>query len=154
MLKEFKEFAMRGNVIDMAIGIVIGAAFGTIVGSLVSDMLMPPLGLLIGSLDFSSLFVVLKEGTQTPGPYMTIDAAKNAGAVTLNYGKFVNTIVNFIIIAFPIFLLVRTINKLKRKEEALAAAKASAEPTTKQCPFCYSTIHVKAVKCASCSSEL
>ncbi len=149
MLKEFKEFAMRGNVVDMAIGLVLGAAFGTIVSSLVSDVLMPPLGLLVGSLDFSSLFMVLKDGVKDAGPYVTIEAAKNAGAVTLNYGMFVNRIINFIIVAFPIFLLVRTMNNMKRKE----AAKIG-EPTTKECPHCLSSIPIKATKCGFCTSEL
>jgi len=121
MFKEFKEFAMRGNVVDMAVGIIIGAAFGTIVKSLVDDILMPPIGLLLGNVDFGNLFLVLKEGT-TPGPYATLALAKAAGAVTLNAGLFVNTIINFIIVAFAIFLVVRTINRLKRKEEAAPAA--------------------------------
>lgn len=148
MLKEFKEFAMRGNVVDMAVGIVIGAAFGGIVKSLVSDVLMPPIGLLLGDVDFSNLFLVLKEGN-TLGPFVTIDAAKEAGAVTLNYGLLVNTIVNFLIIAFAIFFVVRGINNLKKKEEA-----PPAEPTTKECPHCLSTIAIKATRCGHCTSEL
>ena len=117
MLKEFKEFAMRGNVVDMAVGIIIGAAFGTIIAALVSEVLMPPIGLLLGNVDFSNLFVVLKEG-KTAGPYATVAAAKAAGAVTLNYGLFVNTVVNFLIVAFAIFFLIRGMNSLKKKEEA------------------------------------
>ena len=117
MLKEFKEFAMRGNVVDMAVGIIIGAAFGTIIASLVSEVLMPPIGLLLGNVDFSNLFLVLKEG-KTAGPYATVAAAKGAGAVTLNYGLFVNTVVNFLIVAFAIFFLIRGMNSLKKKEEA------------------------------------
>lgn len=148
MLKEFKEFAMRGNVMDMAVGIIIGAAFGTIIGTLVSDVLMPPIGLLLGNVDFSNLFLVLKEG-KIPGPYATVAAAKGAGAVTLNYGLFVNTIVNFLIIAFAIFFVVRGMNSLKKKEETPAA-----EPTTKECPHCLSTIPVKATRCGHCTSEL
>ena len=148
MLKEFKEFAMRGNVIDMAVGIIIGAAFGTIIGTLVSEVLMPPVGLLLGNVDFSNLFLVLKEG-KIPGPYATVAAAKGAGAVTLNYGLFVNTIVNFIIVAFAIFFVVRGMNSLKKKEEAPAA-----EPTTKECPHCLSTIPIKATRCGHCTSEL
>ena len=148
MLKEFKEFAMRGNVVDMAVGIIIGAAFGTIIGTLVSDVLMPPIGLLLGNVDFSNLFIVLKEGT-TAGPYATVAAAKGAGAVTLNYGLFLNTVVNFVIVAFAIFFLIRGMNALKKKEEAPPAI-----PTTKECPHCLSTIPVKATRCGHCTSEL
>jgi large conductance mechanosensitive channel len=148
MLKEFKEFAMRGNVVDMAVGIIIGAAFGTIIGALVSDVLMPPIGLILGNVDFSNLFLVLKEG-KIAGPYATVAAAKAAGAVTLNYGVFVNTVVNFLIVAFAIFFLIRGMNSLKKKEEASAAA-----PTTKDCPHCLSTIPVKATRCGHCTSEL
>ena len=148
MLKEFKEFAVKGNMVDMAVGIVIGAAFGGIIKSLVADVLMPPIGLLLGNVDFSNLFLVLKEGS-TLGPFATIDAAKAAGAVTLNYGLFVNTIVNFLIIAFSIFFVVRAINRIKRQEEA-----PPAEPTTKECPLCLSTIPIKATRCGHCTSEL
>ena len=148
MLKEFKEFAMRGNVMDMAVGIIIGAAFGTIIGTLVSEVLMPPVGLLLGNVDFSNLFMVLKEG-KIPGPYATVAAAKGAGAVTLNYGLFVNTIVNFLIVAFAIFFVVRGMNSLKKKEEAPAA-----EPTTKECPHCLSTVPIKATRCGHCTSDL
>ena len=148
MLKEFKTFAMRGNVIDMAVGIIIGAAFGTIIATLVSEVLMPPIGLLLGNVDFSNLFLVLKEG-KIAGPYATVTAAKAAGAVTLNYGLFVNTVVNFLIVAFAIFFLVRGINALKKKEEAPPAV-----PTTKECPHCLSTIPIKATRCGHCTSEL
>lgn len=148
MMKEFKEFAMRGNVVDMAVGIIIGAAFGTIIGTMVSEVLMPPIGLLLGNVDFANLFVVLKEGT-TAGPYATVAAAKAAGAVTLNYGMFVNTIVNFLIVAFAIFFLIRGMNSMKKKEEAAPAA-----PTTKECPHCVSTIPIKATRCGHCTSEL
>jgi len=148
MLKEFKEFAMRGNVVDMAVGIIIGAAFGAIVGSLVADVLMPPIGLLLGKVDFSNLFVVLKEGT-VPGPFATIAAAKQAGAVTLNYGLFINTIISFLIVAFAVFLVIRQINKLRKKLEAPAAA-----PTTKECPYCYSAVAIKATRCPFCTSTL
>ncbi len=148
MLKEFKEFAMKGNMVDMAVGIIIGAAFGAIIGSLVADVLMPPLGLLLGNVDFSNLFLVLREG-KAPGPFATVAAAKEAGAVTLNYGLFVNTIVNFLIIAFAIFFVVRSINRLKRQEEAPAAA-----PTTKDCPYCLSPVPIKATRCGHCTSEL
>ncbi|PKO24367.1 MAG: large conductance mechanosensitive channel protein MscL [Betaproteobacteria bacterium HGW-Betaproteobacteria-8] len=121
MLKEFKAFAMRGNVVDMAVGIIIGAAFGSIVKSLVDDVIMPPVGLLLGNVDFSELFFVLKDGA-TAAPYATVVAAKEAGAVTLNYGLFVNALVSFIIVAFAVFLLVRTINRLKREEPAAPPA--------------------------------
>ncbi len=149
MLKEFKEFAIRGNVVDMAVGIIIGAAFGTIVASLVNDILMPPIGLLLGNIDFSSLFVVLKEGAKAPGPYVSPAAAKAAGAVTINYGLFINTVITFIIIAFSVFALVRSINRLKREKEAPAAA-----PTTKECPYCVSKIPINATRCPQCTSEL
>jgi large conductance mechanosensitive channel len=120
MLKEFKEFAMRGNVVDMAVGIIIGAAFGKIVDSLVKDVIMPPVGLLLGKVDFSNLFVVLREGTSA-GPYLTVDAAQKAGAVTFNYGLFINSIITFVIVAFAVFLLIRVINRLRRQEEAKPA---------------------------------
>lgn len=145
MLKEFKEFAMRGNVVDMAVGIIIGAAFGTIVKSLVSDIIMPPIGLLLGNVDFSNLFIVLKNGTQ-PGPYTSVSNAQAAGAVTVNYGVFLNTMFSFIIVAFAMFILIRSINQLKKKEEAL--------PAIKECPFCFSAIHIKAIRCGHCTSEL
>jgi large conductance mechanosensitive channel len=148
MLKEFKEFAMRGNVVDMAVGIIIGAAFGTIVKSLVADIIMPPIGLLLGNVDFSNLFVVLKQGA-TAGPFATIAEAQKAGAVTINYGMFANTVISFLIVAFAVFLLIRAINRLQREEEALPE-----EPTTKECPHCLSTIPIKATRCGHCTSEL
>ena len=148
MLKEFKEFAMRGNVVDMAVGIIIGAAFGTIVKSLVADVIMPPIGLLLGNVDFSNLFVVLKEGA-VAGPFASLAEAQKAGAVTLNYGVFINTIISFLIVAFAVFLLVRGMNKMKREEEA-----PPAEPTTKECPYCLSTIPIMAKRCAFCTSEV
>lgn len=148
MLKDFKEFAMRGNVVDMAVGIIIGAAFGTIVKSLVADVIMPPIGLLLGNVDFSNLFIVLKEGA-TAGPFATVAEAQKAGAVTINYGVFINTIISFIIVAFAVFLVIRAINKLKREEEA-----PPEEPTTKECPYCLSTIAIMAKRCAHCTSEL
>jgi large conductance mechanosensitive channel len=148
MLKEFKEFALKGNVVDMAVGIVIGAAFGSIVNSFVSDIITPPIGLLLGNVDFSSLFIILKEG-KTAGPYASPAAAKAAGAVTLNIGLFINTVMSFLIIAFSIFLVIRSINRLKRKEEV-----PPPPPATKECPYCFSVIPVKAVKCAHCTSEL
>jgi large conductance mechanosensitive channel len=148
MLKEFKEFAMKGNVLDMAVGIIIGAAFGTIIGSLVADVIMPPIGLLLGNMDFSNLFLVLREG-KVAGPYASLAAAKAAGAVSVNFGLFVNTVINFLIVAFAIFLLIRNVNKLKRQEAAPPPA-----PTTRECPFCLSAIPIKASRCAHCTSEL
>ena len=149
MFKEFKEFAMRGNVVDMAVGIIIGAAFGSIVNSLVSDVIMPPIGLILGNVDFSNLFIVIKQGTRAAGPYISIADAKAAGAVTLNYGLFLNSIISFIIVAFSVFILIKGINRLKRKEEA-----PPAEPATKDCPYCYFTIPIKAVKCGHCASDI
>ena len=148
MLKEFKEFAMRGNVVDMAVGIIIGAAFGTIVQSLVADIIMPPIGLLLGNVDLSNLFLVLKEGA-TSGPFAALADAQKAGAVTINYGLFLNTVISFLIVAFAVFLLIKGINSLKRKEEA-----PPEEPTTKECPHCFSTVAIKATRCAFCTSEL
>ncbi len=146
MFKEFKEFAMRGNVMDMAVGIIIGAAFGAIIGSFVADVLMPPIGLLLGNVDFANLFVVLKQGT-VAGPYASLAAAKAAGAVTLNIGVFINTIINFLIIALAIFMVVRQMNKLKKPDPA-------APPTTKECPFCMTMIPIKASRCPNCTSQL
>jgi large conductance mechanosensitive channel len=148
MLKEFKEFAMRGNVVDMAVGIIIGAAFGTIVKSLVSDIIMPPIGLLLGNVDFTNLFAVLREGTAA-GPYASLADAQKAGAVTINYGVFANPVISFLIVAFAVFLLIRSINRLKRQEEA-----PPEEPTTKDCPYCLSPIPIKATRCPNCTSEL
>jgi len=149
MFKEFKEFAMRGNVIDMAVGIVIGAAFGTIVKSLVSDIIMPPIGLLLGKVDFANLFAVLKQGEAVAGPYASLVDAQAAGAVTINYGVFIDTVISFIVIAFAIFMVIRGMNKLKKKEEA-----PPAEPTTKDCPYCLTSIPIKATRCPHCTSEL
>lgn len=148
MLKEFKEFAIRGNVVDMAVGIIIGAAFVTIINSLVQDVIMPPIGLLLGNIDFSNFFAVLKEG-KLPAPYASVAAAKAAGAVTMNYGVFINTIISFLIVAFAVFLLVRTINKLRRQEEAPPAG-----PATKECTYCFSKIPIQATRCPNCTSEL
>ena len=148
MLKEFKEFAMKGNVLDMAVGIVIGAAFGTIIGSLVADVIMPPIGLLLGNADFSNLFLVLKEG-KVAGPYASLAAAKAVGAVSMNIGVFINTVINFIIVAFAIFLLIRNVNQMKRKEQAPPPV-----PTTKDCPHCFTAIPIKATRCPHCTSEL
>ena len=126
MLKEFREFAVKGNVVDMAVGIIIGAAFGKIVDSLVKDVIMPPIGLVLGKVDFANLFVVLKEGTQA-GPYLSVEAAQNAGAVTFNYGMFINTVISFTIVAFAVFMLIRAINRLKRQEEAKPPAAPAEE---------------------------
>jgi len=147
MLKEFKEFAMRGNVVDMAVGIIIGASFGGIISSLVADVIMPPIGLLLGDVDFTNLFVTLKEGAKAAGPYVSLADAKAAGAVTVNIGLFVNTVISFLIVAFAMFLVIRGMNQLKR--EAPAAA-----PTTKECSFCCSAIPVRATRCPSCTSQL
>ena len=142
MIKEFREFIMRGNVLDLAVGIIIGGAFGKIVASLVNDVLMPPLGRITGGLDFSSYFLAL-DGVQYP----TIAAAKSAGAATINYGLFLNTIIDFIIVAFVIFLLIRQVNRFKKKEEPTA-------PVTKDCPYCLSAVPVKATRCPHCTSDL
>ena len=148
MMGEFKKFAMRGNVVDMAVGIIIGGAFGTIVKSLVADVIMPPVGLLLGGVDFSDLFVTLKEGA-TAGPYATLAAAQEAGAVTISYGVFMNSVISFLIVAFAVFLLIRGINKLQAEEE-----EPPAEPTTKECGHCFSEIPIKATRCPHCTSEL
>ncbi len=148
MFKEFREFAVKGNVLDMAVGIIIGAAFGTLVASFVSDVLMPPIGLLLGNVDFANLYVVLHAGG-VPGPYASLAQAQAAGAVTLNYGLFINKIIAFLIIAFVLFLVIRTMNRLKRKAEA-----PPAEPTTKDCPYCATAVPVKAVRCPHCTSEI
>jgi large conductance mechanosensitive channel len=137
MLKEFKEFAMRGNVLDMAVGIIIGAAFGKIVSSLVNDVVMPPIGLLLGNVDFSQLAITLKEKTAA------------ADAVTLNYGVFINTVLDFVIVAFAIFMVIKQMNRFKRKEEVPVV-----EPTTKECPKCFTAIPIKATRCPNCTSDL
>lgn len=143
MFKEFKEFAMRGNVLDMAIGIIIGAAFGKIITILVNEVLMPPLGLLLGNVDFSNLFINLSKDS-----YASLAAAKAAGAPTINYGLFLNSIIDFVIVAFVIFLLIKQVNRFKAKPAPAAA------PTTKECPYCLSAIPIKATKCAYCGSDL
>jgi large conductance mechanosensitive channel len=148
MLKDFKAFVMRGNVVDMAVGIIIGAAFGTIVQSLVKDVIMPPIGLLLGNVDFGDMFAVLRTG-ETPGPYATLADAQAAGAVTVNWGAFIMTIVTFLIVAFAVFMLIRAIASMQKKEE-----EAPAEPTTKDCPHCFSVIPIKATRCPFCTSQL
>ena len=149
MFQEFKEFAMRGNVIDMAIGIIIGGAFGPIVGSMVNDLLMPPIGLALGNVDFTNLFILIKEGSKAAAPYASLADAKAAGAVTMNYGLFINSVVSFVIVAFCVFLMIRTMNRLKREEAA-----PPAEPATRDCPFCFSSIPLKASRCPQCTSEV
>lgn len=149
MWKEFKEFALRGNVLDMAIGIIIGGAFTPIVRSLVDDILMPPIGLLLGDVEFEDLFLVLQAGIPT-GPYRTLADAQAAGAVTISYGIFVNTVVTFLILAFAVFLLVKAINRVRRLEEGAAPD----EPTTRPCPHCLSSIPIKATRCPQCTSDL
>ena len=148
MLQEFKEFAVKGNVLDLAIAVIMGGAFGSIVNSVVNDIIMPPIGLLLGGVDFSSLFIQLKSGDPA-GPYLTLADAQAAGAVTLNYGQFLSTIITFLIVAFVIFLLVKSMNAMKEKEEA-----APAEPTTKECPHCCTEIPIKASRCPHCTSQL
>ncbi len=146
MLKEFKAFVMRGNVLDLAVGIVIGAAFGTIIKSLVDDVIMPPIGLALGNVDFANLFVLLKPGLKAPPPYATLADAHAAGAVTINYGNFVNNVVIFIIVAFAVFLIVRMANRLKPQD--------AATPTTKDCLYCRMAIPVSATRCPHCTSDL
>lgn len=150
MLKDFQAFVMRGNVIDMAVGIIIGAAFGAIVKSLVDDVIMPPIGLALGNVDFSNLFVVLKEGVKEAGPYATIAQAHAAGAVTLNYGLFINTIISFIIIAISVFILIRVMANVQNKLHK----PATAAPTTKECPQCCSTVNINAKRCPNCTSNI
>jgi large conductance mechanosensitive channel len=147
MWEEFKEFILRGNVLDLAIGVIIGAAFGAIVTSLVNDVIMPPIGLLLGNVDFANLYILLEEGDPV-SPYASLADAQAAGAVTINYGVFINALISFLIVAFVV-LLIRSFNRLRREEE-----EAAAEPTTQECPFCLSTIPVDAVRCAHCTSEL
>lgn len=148
MFKEFREFAIRGNVVDMAVGIIIGAAFGTIVQSLVADVVMPPIGLLLAGVDVTDLFVLLRDGAPA-GPYATLADAAEAGAVTLNYGVFINTVISFLIIAFAVFMVIRAINRMKREGEV-----PPEEPTTKECTYCATAIPIKAVRCPHCTSEV
>lgn len=145
MLKEFKAFAMRGNVLDLAVGFILGGAFGTIVKSLVDDVIMPPIGLAMGRVDFKNLFVVLKDG-KVPAPYASLADAQTAGAVTVNYGQFINSIVIFLIVAFAVFMIVRAANRLKPAE--------AVAPSTKDCQFCKMPIPVGAVRCPQCTSQL
>ena len=147
MWQEFKAFVMRGNVLDLAVGVIIGAAFGSVVKSLVDDVIMPPIGLATGGIDFSNQFLLLKAGGKAPPPYATPAAAKDAGAVTLNYGAFLNTILTFLIVALAVFVLVRAVNRLYRKP-------APPTPDTKPCPFCTMTVSQRALRCPHCTSEL
>ena len=147
MLKEFKAFALRGNVLDLAVGIIIGAAFGTVVKSLVDDVIMPPVGLAMGNVDFANLFLLLKAGPNAPPPYATVAEANAAGAVTINYGQFINNIVTFIIVAFAVFLIVRAANRMRPQD-------AAAAPATKDCPYCRMAIPVAATRCPHCTTEL
>lgn len=150
MLKEFKEFALRGNAMDMAVGIIIGAAFSTIVNSLVNDILMPPFGWLLGGVDFENLYLTIQAGTPA-GPYLSLADAQTAGSVTVNYGVFINAIISFLIVALAMFLLIRSINRLQsgsKKEEP------ASEPTTKSCPFCFTDIPFQAKRCPHCTSQL
>ncbi|MBL6965147.1 MAG: large conductance mechanosensitive channel protein MscL [Anaerolineales bacterium] len=148
MLKEFKTFVMRGNVLDMAVGVIIGGAFGAIIKSLVNDILMPPIGLLFRDVDFSNLFLTLKSGA-TPGPYPTLALAQEAGAVTINYGLFINSIIIFLIMALALFVLIRGVNRMQKEEEV-----PPTESTEKECPHCFTTIPIKATRCPQCTSNL
>ncbi len=151
MIEEFRKFIMRGNVLDLAVGIIIGAAFTTIVNSLVNDVIMPPIGLILGGVDFSNIFLPLKEGDPA-GPYATLADAQAAGAVTLNFGLFVNAIINFLIIAVVVFLVVKSFNEMM--ERVQQKEDAPADPTTRACPYCLSVIPVKATRCPNCTSQL
>lgn len=146
MLEEFKKFILRGSVLDMAVGIIIGAAFGSIITSLVADVIMPPIGLLLGNVDFSNLFIVLKDGAKAAAPYASLAAAKQAGAVTMNIGVFINTVISFLIAALAIFLLIRSVNKLHQKQ--------AEAPTTQDCPYCLMSIPIKATRCGHCTADL
>ncbi len=149
MLSDFKQFMMRGNVVDMAVGIIIGAAFGGVVKSLVDDVLMPPVGLLLGGGDFTNFFSVLRDGAKAAGPYVSLADAKAAGAVTINYGLFINTVISFLIVGLAVFLLVRSINRMRWREET-----APASPATKECQYCATAIPIKATRCPQCTSQL
>ena len=156
MLNDFKTFIMRGNVVDLAVGVIIGAAFGAITKSLVDDVIMPPIGLLLGGIDFSNMFAVLREGA-TPGPYATLEAAKEAGAVTVNYGLFITSVVTFLIVAFAVYLLVKAVNRLHRPARRAPATRprpAEAPVSTKDCPECAMAIPLAARKCPHCTTVI
>jgi large conductance mechanosensitive channel len=150
MFKGFREFVLRGNVVDLAVAVIIGAAFTKVVNSLVDDIIMGPLGLLLGKVDFSNLFVVLKQGTKAAGPYATLADAKAAGAATLNYGLFISTIITFLIVAFVVYLIVRAVTRIGLRHDVAAAP----APATKECPYCFSKIPLKATKCPFCTADL
>jgi large conductance mechanosensitive channel len=149
LMKEFREFAVKGSVVDMAVGIIIGGAFGTIVKSLVDDVLMPPIGLLLGGVDFANLFITLKPGETAGPPYETLAAAQEAGAVTINYGNFLNNIVAFLIVAWAVFMVIRAVNRMRREEQVAPQA-----PTDMACPFCATAIPIAATRCPNCTSQL
>ena len=149
VLKEFREFAIKGNVVDMAVGIIIGAAFTTVVRSLVDDIIMPPIGVLLGGMEFKDLFLVIRQGVETRGPYATLADAQAAGAATLNYGLFVNAVVAFTLTSLAVFMLVKSINRLRREEQAAPQA-----PPDTACPFCTTTIPIRATRCPNCTSQL
>lgn len=149
IVQEFREFAVKGSVVDMAVGIIIGAAFTGIARSLIDDVLMPPIGVLLGGVSFHDYFVVLKPGVESAPPYPTLQAARDAGAVTLNYGQFINTLLTFLLTAVAVFILVRTINRLRREEQLAPQA-----PTERACPYCAMPISVRAVRCPHCTSEV
>jgi large conductance mechanosensitive channel len=151
MLKEFREFAIKGNMVDMAVGIIIGGAFGAVVNTLVADLIMPPIGLLLHGVDFTNLFFVLKEGGKAAPPYTTLSDAKAAGAVTLNYGIFLNALIGFLIVSFSVYLLVRAINRLRNLQPAEEAR--PVPPAQKECPFCCTMVPLKAVRCPACTSQ-
>ncbi len=147
ILNDFKNFAIKGNMVDMAVGIILGAAFNGVVNSIVKDLIMPPISLLLSKINFSGLFFTLKDGSEVAGPYASIEAAQNAGAVVLNLGAFINTAISFVITAWAVFMLVKAISKLRKQP-------APAAPNTKECPFCKSSININAVKCPNCTSDL
>ena len=149
MIKEFRDFIMRGNVLDLAVGIIIGAAFTTVVKSLVDDILMPPIGLLLGGVDFSNLFINL-----SGGDYSSLVAAQEAGAATINYGLFINALINFLIVAFVLFLIIKQFNRIQDILQKPAPEEAPAEPTSKECPYCFTEIPIQATRCPHCTSEL
>lgn len=144
---DFKNFAVKGNMVDMAVGIILGAAFNGVVNSIVKDLIMPPISLLLSKINFSGLFFTLKNGADTAGPYPSVEAAQNAGAVILNLGSFINNTISFLITAWAVFMLVKIISKLR-------SAPAPAAPNTKECPFCKSAININAVRCPNCTSEI
>jgi large conductance mechanosensitive channel len=149
LMKEFREFAVKGNVVDMAVGIIIGGAFGTIVKSLVDDVIMPPIGMLLGGVDFANLFWIIKPGETALPPYETVAAAHEAGAVTINYGNFINNIIAFLIVAWAVFLVIKAVNRLRREEQVVPPT-----PTDKSCPFCATAIPISATRCPHCTSQL